>query len=145
LDLFIDLGADEEQLDFPVVYASGKEGWAALTEAEAEALAAGGAPRGQGLRPLFETRLTHCHPPQGSGSGPLQLLVSNLDYDEYVGRVVIGRIGQGELRAGETVAIAHRDGTLTRGRVAALFTYEGLKRKQVDAAAAGEIVAVTGL
>lgn len=148
LDLFIDLGADDEQLEFPVVYASGKDGWAALTEQEAQALAAEGVAgrlRGEGLRPLFETIIKHCPPPRGDTNGPLQLLVSNLDYDDYVGRIVIGRIGQGKVRAGETVAIAHRDGSLTRSRVAALFTYEGLKRRQTEAAAAGEIVALTGL
>lgn len=145
LDLFIDLGADEEQLEFPVVYASGKEGWATLSVDEAMALAAGEGAREQGLRPLFETILAHCPPPPGDADGPLQLLVSNLDYDDYVGRIVIGRIGHGQLRAGDTVAIAHRDGTLTRGRVAALFTYDGLQRRQTEHAAAGEIVAVTGL
>src|SRR5690606_13364283 len=85
IDLFIDLGADEEQLDFPVIYASGRDGTAA-TEPNA--------PR-RDLRPLFEAIVTHCPPPKAQVDAPLQLLVSNLDYDDYVGRIVIGRITQG--------------------------------------------------
>lgn len=135
IDLFIDLGADEEQLDFPVIYASGRDGTAA-TEPNA--------PR-RDLRPLFEAIVTHCPPPKAQVDAPLQLLVSNLDYDDYVGRIVIGRITQGTVRAGDTVAVCRRDGSMTKGKVGTLFEFRGLKRHAVEEAAAGEIVALTGL
>lgn len=134
LDLFIDLGADEDQIDFPVVYTSGRDGTASLSANQ----------KGEDLKPLFDTIVAHCPPPAGNPDAPLQMLVSNIDYDDYVGRVMIGRIAQGRVRTNDWVALMGRDG-VTRARVGAVYVYEGLKRIQVEQADAGEIVALTGI
>ena len=133
-DLFIDLDATEEQLEFPVLYTNAKAG-IAKTE-----------PAGPGddLRPLFEALLTHIPGPGGRPDGVLQLLIANLDYSDYLGRLGIGRIFSGRVRVGETVGIAKRDGSLQTTRVTRLYTFDGLKRIDVEEADCGEIVALAG-
>jgi GTP-binding protein len=133
-DLFIDLDATEEQLDFPVLYTNAKAG-IARTE-----------PAGPGddLRPLFEALLAHIPRPGGRPDGVLQLLIANLDYSDYLGRLGIGRIFSGRVRVGETVGVAKRDGSLQTTRVTRLYTFDGLKRIDVEEADCGEIVALAG-
>jgi GTP-binding protein len=133
-DLFIDLDATEEQLEFPVLYTNAKLGMART------------APDGPGedLRPLFEALLSHIPPPPGTSDGVLQLLIANLDYSDYLGRLGIGRIFSGRVRVGDTVAIAKRDGRLLTTRVTRLLVFDGLKRVEADDAPCGEIVALAG-
>jgi GTP-binding protein len=133
-DLFIDLDATEDQLEFPVVYTNARDG-IARTEA---------AGPDQDLRPLFQALLAHIPPPAAARDGVLQLLIANLDYSDYLGRLAIGRIFSGRVRVGDTVAVAKRDGTLSSTRVTRLYTFEGLKRAEVPAADCGEIVALAG-
>ncbi len=135
LDLFIELGADDEQLDFPVVYASARDGLAGL---ESDQLT-------DSLEPLFSVVLEHIPAPSVDVEAPLQLLVTTLDYDDYVGKIVIGRIVRGKVRQGENIALIKRDGVLERAKIGKVYTYEGLKRIDVPEAEAGEIVALTGL
>jgi GTP-binding protein len=134
-DLFIDLDATEDQLDFPVLYTDAKRG-VASTEA-------GG--RGSDLRPLFEAIVKHVPPPPGRPEEVLQLLIANLDYSDYLGRLAIGRIFSGTVRTGETVAVGGREGeALKTTRVSKLFVFDGLKRLEVEEAPCGEIVALAG-
>ena len=135
LDLFIELGAEDDQLDFPVVYASARDQVATLDLNEPAA----------DLRPLFETIVKYTPAPHGELAEPLQVMVTTLDYDNYVGRIVIGRVRQGIIKAKDWVAIAHRDGRLEKAQVAGLFVFKGLKRVPADEARMGEIIAVTGL
>ena len=134
-DLFIDLDATEDQLDFPVIYCISKDGVARET------------PDGdsKNLQPLFETILRAIPAPTGDPSAPLQLLVANLDYSEYHGRLALGRIFSGTLRRGDEVAIAKLDGTLQNTRITKLYGFEGLERIDLEAAAAGDIVAIAGV
>src|SRR6188474_2235325 len=133
-DLFIDLDAGEEQLDFPVLYTNGRDGKSRLEATGPD----------QDLRPLFEALVKHIPPPAGAADGVLQLLIANLDYSDYLGRLGIGRIFSGTVRVGETVGIAKRDGRITTNKVTKLFTFDGLKRIDVAEAACGEIVALAG-
>jgi GTP-binding protein len=133
-DLFIDLDATEDQLEFPVLYTNAKTG-IALTEP-------GGA--GEDLRPLFEAILAHVPPPGGSPDGVLQLLIANLDYSDYLGRLGIGRIFSGRARVGDTVAVCKRDGSVQTTKITKLYTFDGLERIDVDSADCGEIVALAG-
>ncbi len=134
-DLFIDLDATEDQLDFPVLYTNARAG-TARTDPEGE---------DQDLRPLFEAILEHIPAPAGRAGDPLQLLIANLDYSDYLGRLGIGRIFSGRLSVGDDVAIAKLDGALARTRVTKLLVFEGLERVAVDAAECGEIVALAGV
>jgi GTP-binding protein len=134
-DLFLDLATDEEQLDFPVVYAIGREG---VADEQPQI-------RSSNLEPLFEMILRHVPPPVVELDGPLQLQITTLDYDDYKGKFAIGRLVRGRIRRGDAVSLVKRDGTVIREKVALLFTHEGLKRIEVDEVAAGDIVAVTGL
>jgi GTP-binding protein len=133
-DLFIDLDATEEQLEFPVLYTNAKDGFA-RTEADGP---------GDDLRPLFEAIVKHIPPPSGSPTATLQLLIANLDYSDYLGRLGIGRIFSGTVRVGETVAVAKRDGSLQTTKVTKLFSFDGLKRIDVAEAPCGEVVALAG-
>ena len=135
LDLFIELGADDDQLEFPVVYASGRDGSASLE------------PDGQegDLRPLFEAILREIPAPRGDADGPLQILFSNIEADDYVGRIGVGRVERGRVLAGQSVAITRRDGTAYSAKISKLYQYEGLGRAQADSAALGDIVAVSGI
>lgn len=134
-DLFIDLGATEEQLDFPIIYANGKAGVAKL-KMEDEAT---------DLRPLFETIIENIPPPQGDPNATLQLLVANLDYSEYLGRLAIGRVFQGTLRHNDEVSIAKLDGTLHKTRITKLYSFEGLKRVDETVGLPGDMLAIAGV
>jgi GTP-binding protein len=134
-DLFIDLDAGEEQLDFPVLYANAKAG---IANAEP-----GGS--GEDLRPLFDAILKSIPAPAGSAEAVLQILVANLDYSDYLGRLAIGRIFSGRIRIGDNVAIAKRDGTFQNTKITRLFVFDDLKRVEADEAACGEIVAIAGV
>src|SRR6185503_18379047 len=134
-DLFIDLDATEDQLEFPVLYTNAKAG-TARTEP--------GGPD-QDLRPLFEALMRHIPAPGGRPQDVLQLLIANLDYSDYLGRLGIGRIFNGRAAVGDTVAVAKRDGSLQQTRITKLFTFDGLRRVDVEAADCGEIVALAGV
>jgi GTP-binding protein len=134
-DLFLELASDAEQLDFPVLYAIGREGRAGRAP---DALA-------PDLGPLFETILSHVPPPDGDAAGPFQMLVASLDYDSHLGRIAIGRVGRGGLSSGDTVLRLGHENNSERARVSAVFVNEGLKRVPVERAEAGEIVAICGL
>ena len=133
-DLFLELAVSEEQLDFPVIYASGREGWA-TTDPEG---------RGTDLSPLFEAILKEVHPP-AIEEGPFQMLVSNLDYDTHKGKIAIGRIWRGTVSAHDRLVVMNADGTNTPFEVGQVFTYLGLKREEVKVASAGDIIAITGM
>ena len=133
-DLMVELGASDEQLDFPILYASGRAGYVrtSLDDTNGD------------CRPLFDTILKRIPPPRGYAAGALQLLVSAIDYNDYVGRMGIGRVQRGRIHQGEDVVLILRDGTQKKGRVTKLTIFEGLKREEVAEAAAGEIVAIAG-
>ena len=134
-DLFIDLDAREDQIDFPVLYANAKAGTATPAVEQP----------GRTLRPLFEAIADHVRPPQGDPEQPLQLLVANLDSSDYLGRIAIGRIFNGTVRVGDHVAVAKLDGEMQRTRVTKLFAFDGLQRVEIARAAAGDIVCLAGL
>ena len=134
--LYIDLGANEHQIDFPVIYAVAREGRAAHTLA--------GAFESDTLKPLFDAILTHVPAPPPPEREKLQMLVDNLDYDEYVGRLAIGRVASGVLREGETIAVLRDQGKVEQAKVVRLYTYDGLKRVEAKDAGPGEIVCVAG-
>ncbi|MGA2325799.1 MAG: GTP-binding protein, partial [Bryobacteraceae bacterium] len=134
-DLFIDLDATEDQLDFPVIYANAKAGVAKLSLEDPS----------EDLRPLFETILARIPAPAGDPEGVLQLLVANLDYSDYLGRLAIGRVFEGTLRLGDEVGIAKLDGTLQRTRITKLYSFEGLKRVEESIGRPGDILAIAGV
>jgi GTP-binding protein len=134
-DLFIDLDATEDQLEFPIVYTNGKAGIAKLQPEE----------QSDNLRPLFEAILKHIPPPQGDPDHALQLLVANLDYSDYLGRLAIGRVFNGTLRHGDEVAICKLDGSLQKTRITKLYSFEGLKRVDETLARPGDILAIAGV
>jgi GTP-binding protein len=134
-DLFIDLGAEEDQLDFPVVYANARAGRASLEP--------GGEARD--LRPLFDLIIGYIPAPAYDDSNPLQMLVTNLDYNDYTGRLAIGRVFSGTLRQGQVVGIAGGNGNLLRAKVSTLYSFEGLQRVPIESSGAGDIVCVAGL
>ena len=135
LDLFIELGADDDQLDFPVVYASGRAGYASDDPTVREG----------DLRPLMEMIINEVPAPQNDPSGPLQILFSNIDYDEYVGRIGVGRVERGIVKVNQPVALCKRDETVQNVKISRLYTYEGLNRVESEEAVAGDIVAVSGI
>jgi GTP-binding protein len=134
-DLFIDLDAREDQLDFPVVYTNGKAGLAKMNmEDETE-----------NLQPLFETILKTIPPPQGDPDAPLQLLVANLDYSDYLGRLAIGRVFAGTLKLGDDVSICKLDGSIQKTRITKLYSFEGLKRVDETIGRPGDVLAIAGV
>jgi GTP-binding protein len=134
-ELFLDLDATDEQIEFPILFAISRQGIAKrLIDDES-----------QDLRPLFDQIVTTIPAPQQLRDDSLQLLVANLDYSDYVGRLAIGRIFSGEIAVGDQVAIVKRDGTIQKTRVSQLYAFEGLKRESVDRAGFGEIVALAGM
>ena len=145
-ELFDRLGANDAQLDFPVVYASALQGWAALDVAAAKSAAA--AESGD-MRPLFETILSHVPAPDADADGPLQFQVSALDYSSYVGRLGIGRIRRGRIVPGQEVAVLHgplaSGATPIKAKIGKVLAFEGLDRAEVEHAEAGDIVLVTGV
>ncbi|HWQ50986.1 MAG TPA: translational GTPase TypA, partial [Terriglobales bacterium] len=136
LELLLDLDATDEQLDSPVVYCSGRNGTASLTPYEP----------GNDLKPLFDKIIEHIDPPELQ-EGPLQLLVSSIDYNDYVGRIAIGRIERGEVKAGQEVAVCdyHEPAVSRKAKIVTLYQFEGLARKQVESALSGDIVAFSGI
>ena len=134
-DLFIDLDAEEEQLEFPVLYTNAKAGTA--TEDLAQP--------GENLQPLFDAIVKTIPPPKGGADGLLQVLVANLDYSDYLGRLAIARVFNGTLKTGEDVTIAKRDGSLQPTKITKLFSFSGLKRIDIDETELGDIVAVAGV
>jgi GTP-binding protein len=134
-DLFIDLDADDEQIEFPILYAVSRDG---LARPELDGESAD-------LRPLFEEILRTIPAPRGDEKAPLQALVANLDYNDYVGRLAIGRIFNGAVAVGDQVSVCKIDGELQRTRITQLYTFEGLRQAPVEQAAAGEIIALAGI
>ena len=135
LDLFIELGADEVQLDFPVIYASAKEGYATLDPLK----------RGSDMKPLFEKIIEEVPAPKGEINEPFQILFSNIDYDEYVGRIGVGRVERGSLKVGQSAVLCRIDGTTKNVRIAKLYQFEGLKRVETEEASLGDLVCVAGI
>ena len=133
-DLFIDLDAKEDQLDFPVLYTNAKAGTAS-TDVKG----------GEDLQPLFETIVQRIPEPKGDPAGPLQILVANLDYSDYLGRLAIARVFNGSMHTGEDVAIAKLDGSLQKTKITKLFSFAGLKRTDITETTLGDIVAVAGV
>ncbi len=139
-DLLVDLGAEDHALDFPVVYCSGREGWASPTlDRPIDDLRAGD------LGPIFESIVREVPPPSANPDRPLQFLVTSLDYSDYLGRIAIGRVVAGCIRSGQQVAIVRRDGNVEEGRVGRLLRFEGLSRQETDEVNAGDLCAVPGL
>src|SRR5947199_107446 len=134
-DLFIDLDAHEDQLDFPVLYTNAKTGTATTDLAK----------NGENLQPLFNAILKTIPEPTGDPNGPLQILVANLDYSDYLGRLAIARVFNGTLKTGEEVGISHLDGTLQKTKITKLFSFSGLKRVDIEQTELGDIVAVAGV
>ncbi len=134
-DLFVQLGADNRQLDFPIVYTKALAGTSTLDPMV----------EGTDLRPLFDTIVEHIPAPHSEPHAPLAMLVSSIDYDDYRGRIAIGKIYAGTLEANKQIIYVARDGTHKSGKIVSLFVYEGLKRTEVERAEAGEIVAITGI
>ncbi|BEH09033.1 MULTISPECIES: translational GTPase TypA [Geobacter] len=133
-DLFCELNATDEQLDFPIVYTSAKLGFAKL-DLNSDS---------NSMEPLFAVIESNVHPPAGDSKAPFQLLVTNIDYNDYIGRIATGRIFNGRVKAGETVALVRRDGSIERGRITKLLGYEGLKQVDIPEACTGDIVTVAG-
>jgi len=134
-DLFANLGATDEQLDFPVVYASALNGFATLDMNVAS----------DNMRPLFETILKHVEPPKGDSSAPLQMQISALDYSTYTGRLGVGRITNGRIKPGQVVVVMNEDKQIAQGRINQVLGFKGLERVPVEEAEAGDIVIISGL
>ena len=136
IDLFIELDAEEDQLEFPVVYASGRDGTSGLSPDEMT----------DDLRPLFDTILKEIPAPDCDREAPLRALVSNIDYDDYVGRIGVGRVEQGELKVGQQVVLCRNDSDVqTKAKIIKLYTFEGLKRAEVQVAGPGDLVSIAGV
>ncbi|MBO7743853.1 translational GTPase TypA [Paenibacillus sp. MWE-103] len=135
LDLFIELGANDEQLDFPVVYASALMGTASLNLEKQD----------ENMQALYDTIVEHIPSPKESAEEPLQFLVTLLDYNEYLGRIAVGRVNRGKIRQGQAVAVINREGVTKQARIEKLFGFQGLKRIEVEEAGAGDIVAIAGI
>ncbi len=134
-DLFASLGATDEQLDFPVVYASAKNGYAMLDLAE----------ESDNLTCLFDTIIEHVDPPEGDPEAPLQMLATTLDWDDFIGRIVIGRVANGRIKTGQDVAVVHADGSTENFRISRILGFKGLDRVEITEAQAGDIIAVAGI
>ncbi len=134
-DLMDKLGATEDQLDFPVIYASALNGWATTRSGEV----------GKNMRPLFDAVLQHVPEPKGDPAAPLQLQIAAVDYSNFLGRIAIGRIRRGSIRKAQEVAIMSGDKFVRKAKIGLLHTFQGLEKVETDAASAGEIVSVTGI
>lgn len=134
-DLFIDLDATEDQLDFPVIYTNGKLGIAKMSMEDPS----------ENLQPLFETIIKHIPAPKGDAESPLQLLVANLDYSDYLGRLAIGRVFNGTLKLGDEVSVCKLDGKIQKTRITKMFSFSGLKRVEETLAVPGSILAIAGV
>jgi len=133
-DLFCELNANDEQLDFPIVYTSAKMGYAKLDMNS----------NSTSMEPLFAVVESNVHPPKGDTGAPFQFLVTNIDYNDYIGRIATGKIYSGRVRTGETLAVIKRDGSTVRGRITKLLGYEGLKQVDIEEAVTGDIVSIAG-
>ena len=134
IELFIELNANDEQLDFPVIYASAKNGIAKMhLEDESD-----------NINCIFDTIIANIEPPKCNTEGTMQMLVSNIDYDDYLGRIAIGRIERGTINSGMSIAVCKQDKN-ENGKIAKLYTYQGLKRVEVESVAAGDIVCISGI
>ncbi|MBW6409827.1 translational GTPase TypA [Clostridium weizhouense] len=134
-DLFLELGANDEQLDFPILYASAREGFARNNVEDTN----------NDMLPLFEKIIEHVDAPEGYIDEPLQMLVTTLDTNEYVGKIAIGKIHRGKVKKNQTVALVRNDGSTSNYKITSVFTYNGLKREEADEASLGDIVAVSGV
>ncbi len=135
LDLFIELGADDDQLEFPVVYASGRDGFSSLDPDVREG----------DMRPLLDAILENIEAPEGDPDAPLQILFSSLEYDDYVGRIGVGRVERGTVKKNQTVVLCKTDGSRKNERVTRLYQFEGLKRVEVEEAQVGDLICVSGI
>ncbi len=135
LDLFIELGASEDQLDFPIVYASGRDGYASLDPTV----------RSGDMKPLTDAILEHIPAPEGDPDGPLQILFSNIDYDDYTGRIGVGRVERGSVKTGQAVVMCRENGKNTPARIGKLYQFEGLRRVECESASVGDLIAVSGI
>ncbi|MCX7883905.1 MAG: translational GTPase TypA [Caloramator sp.] len=135
LELFIELGADDDQIEFPVVYCSAKEGIAKINLSD----------NSDSLRPLFETIINNIPAPSGYIDEPLQMLVTTIDSNEYVGRIAVGKIERGKIRKNQQIAVCGTDGKIRNGKIVTLYAFSGLKREEVEEASLGDIVAVSGI
>ena len=135
LELLLDLGASDEQLDSPVIFASARDGWASYESGVI----------GTDMEPLFETIVKSIPCPVGDSEGDLQILVSNIDYDEYTGRIAVGRIDRGRVHAGDNAVICRKNGTTTSIKLSNIYTFQDLNRVPIEVAEVGEIVAVSGI
>jgi len=135
LDLFIELGATDEQAYFPVVYASAKQGLSGYEEDDLN----------PDMKAVFDTIIKHVPSPSGSKESPFRMLISNIDYDEYIGRIAVGKIDRGELNYGQTIALCRADGSVKNVKVGRVYTFNGLKREETQKAEAGDIICISGL
>ena len=135
LELFIDLNANDDQLEFPVIYASGKQGVATYDLNEV----------GTDMKPLFDTIIKYVPKPACTVEGPLQVLVSSIDYDDYVGRIGVGRIERGSIKQGQTVCVCKDENVKQNLKIGKVYTYKGLEKVETDEAFAGDICAFTGI
>ena len=135
IDLFFELAANDDQLGFPVIYASGKQGTASLDLNTP----------GTDMKPIFETIIKYVGAPKVHPEKPMQMLVSSIDYDNYVGRIAIGRLESGSISQGQPVAVCRKDGTIEQTKIGKLYTYQGLKRFEIERAEAGDIIAAVGI
>ncbi len=135
LELFLELEATDDQFNSPVVYASGRSGYATLDPEE----------KGEDMKPLFDMIVNHVPAPEGDEDGSLQLLISNIDYDDYVGTMAVGRVERGSVKVGQNAIICKKDGTTQNIRLTKMFVYEGLKRVETSEATIGDIVLMAGV
>ena len=135
LDLFIELGASDEQIEFPVVYASARDGYSSLDPSVREG----------DMRPLFDAIIENIEAPKGDIDAPLQILFSSLDYDDYIGRIGVGRVERGRINRNDMVTLCKTDGTQENVRISRLYQFEGLRRVEVESAAIGDIVCISGI
>lgn len=134
-DLFLELDANEHQLEFPVVYASGKDGYAKIELTD----------KSDNMMPLLETIINHVPDPEGTPEAPLQFLIANIEYDNYVGKIGVGRVYNGTIRKNQDVMLIKRDGKQVKGKISVIYGYEGLKKVEVLEAVAGDIISIAGL
>ncbi len=135
LDLFIELGADDNQLEFPVIYASARDGYASKDDSVREG----------DMRPLLDAILENIDAPHGDMEGPTQILFSSLDYDDYIGRIGVGRVERGSVKQGQQVVLCNNEGERKNVRISKLYQFEGLKRVEVSTATVGDLVCVSGI
>ena len=135
LDLFIELGASEEQIEFPVIYASARDGYASADSSVREG----------DMRPLLDAILENIEPPKGDVDGSLQILFSSLDYDDYIGRIGVGRVERGSVKKNQQIVLCNNDGKRDNVKISRLYQFEGLKRVEVESAAAGDLICVSGI